>query len=161
MPLVALSRRSQLALISCSVSPALGVSRPGRLISHLLASHCRRRKLGLLSCSISPSFVLSHNMSMVNTTSNWLCFGAFHPPPVPSLFGIRWLLVTILSPHAPRLTVVGVRRRCRAPSWVRHSPHSRRQHATTCYVFRFWQKFSELSFRRKLLSNIDLRRFLC
>ena len=25
------------------------------------------------------------------------------------------------------------------------------QYATTCYVFRFWQKFSEPSFRRKLL----------
>ena len=116
---------------------------------------------GLFSCSIPPSFVLSHNMSMTNTMSNWLCFGAFHSPPVPSLLGIRWLLVTILSPHAPRLTIVGVRSRCRAPSWVQHSPPGRRQHATTCYVFRFWQKFSELSFRRKLLSNIDLRRFPC
>ncbi len=35
------------------------------------------RKLGLFSCSIPPSFVLSRNMSMVNTTSNSALFGAF------------------------------------------------------------------------------------
>src|SRR5208337_5020752 len=59
------------------------------------------RELGMFSCSIPPSFVLSHNMSMINTTSNWLCSGAFHSPPVPSL-SIRWPLVTFLSPHVPR-----------------------------------------------------------
>src|SRR5271157_1729818 len=63
--------------------------------------------MGLFSCSIPPSFVLSHNMSIINTTSNWLCSGAFHSPPVPSLFSIRWLLTTILSPHAPRPTTPG------------------------------------------------------
>ena len=62
------------------------------------------RKLGLFSCSIPPSIVLSHNMSMTNTMSNWLCSGAFHSPPVPSPFSIRWPLVTILSPLAPRLS---------------------------------------------------------
>ena len=35
------------------------------------------RKLASFSCSIPPLFVLSHNISMINTTSNWLCFGAF------------------------------------------------------------------------------------
>ena len=35
------------------------------------------RKLGLFSCSIPPSFVLSHNLSMTNTTSNWLCLALF------------------------------------------------------------------------------------
>jgi len=39
-------------------------------------------------------------------------------------------LVTILSPLAPRPTIVGVRRRCHAPSWVQHSPPGR---ASTCY----------------------------
>jgi len=112
--------------------PAFGGTRPSRLISHVLASHCRRRKLGLLSCSISPSFVLSHNMSMVNTTSNWLCFGAFHPPPVPSLFGIRWLLVTILSPHAPRSTSHGRRGPPSMPRAELGTTFPTRQ-ASTCY----------------------------
>src|SRR5208337_3846019 len=43
------------------------------------------RKLGLFSSSILPWFVISHNMSMINTTSNWLCSGAFQSLPVPSL----------------------------------------------------------------------------
>ncbi len=51
------------------------------------------RELGLFSCSIPPSFVLSHHVPMVNTTSNWLCFGAFLSPPVPSL-RIHWPLTT-------------------------------------------------------------------
>src|SRR5208282_4731369 len=37
-------------------------------------------------------------------------------------------------PHAPRPTIVGVRRRCRAPSWFQHSPRGRGQHATKSYV---------------------------
>ncbi len=49
--------------------------------------------MGLFSCSIPPSFVLSHHVPMVNTTSNWLCFGAFLSPPVPSL-RIHWPLTT-------------------------------------------------------------------
>jgi hypothetical protein len=110
------------------------------------------RKLGLFSCSIPPWFVISHNMPMINTTSNWLCSGAFHSPPVPSL-RIQWALVTILSPHAPRPsplaphpTIAGFRRRCHGPSWARHSPPGGSQHATTCYVFRSRQKFGELLF---------------
>jgi hypothetical protein len=42
-----------------------------------------------------PSFVLSHNIPMINTTSNWLCFGAFRAPPVPSL-RIQWPSTTLL-----------------------------------------------------------------
>ena len=64
----------------------------------------------------------------------------------------------LLSPHAPRPTPhaprsLGVRRRCRVPSWVQHPPPGRGQHATTCYVFRFRQKFGEPGFRRKLILN--------
>src|SRR5271157_123285 len=46
---------------------------------------CSRLEMGLFSCSIPPWLVLSHSMSMVNTTSNWLCSGAFRSPPVQSL----------------------------------------------------------------------------
>src|SRR5271157_4755549 len=38
-------------------------------------------------------FVVSHNMSMINTTSNWLCFCSFLSSPVPSL-RIHWPLTT-------------------------------------------------------------------
>ncbi len=38
----------------------------------------------MFSGSIPPSFVLSHNMPMINTTSNWLCFGAFLGGPAES-----------------------------------------------------------------------------
>ena len=44
-----------------------------------------------------------------------------------------------LSPTSVNLR--GPRRRCRAPSWVHHSPPGRGQHATKSYVFRFLQKF--------------------
>src|SRR5271157_68255 len=60
--------------------------------------------MGSFSCSIPPSFVLSRNMSTINTTSNWLRFGAFLSPPVPSL-RIHWPLTTghwpLLSCHWP------------------------------------------------------------
>src|SRR5271157_3117190 len=39
-------------------------------------------------------------------------------------------------------------------------PTRRGQHATTCYVFRFRQKFGEPCFRRKLILNNNLRLFL-
>ncbi len=42
------------------------------------------RKLGLFSGSIPPAFVLSHNITMINTTSNWLCSGAFLRRPAES-----------------------------------------------------------------------------
>ena len=35
------------------------------------------RELGLFSCSIPPGFVINHNMPTINTTSDWLCSGAF------------------------------------------------------------------------------------
>jgi len=40
------------------------------------------------------------------------------------------------------------------------APTRRVQHATTCYVFRFRQKFVEPCFRRKLILNNNLRLFL-
>ena len=45
------------------------------------------RELGSFSCSIPPWFVLSHNISMINTTSNWLRFGAFLRGPAESTRG--------------------------------------------------------------------------
>jgi len=46
--------------------------------------------------------------------------------------------------------IAGVRRRCRAPSWIQRSPPGERQHATKCYVFRFFRKCGAPCFRRKL-----------
>src|SRR5271157_6418720 len=46
--------------------------------------HSAGRKLGLFSCSTPPWFVLSHNIPMTNTTSNWLCSDTFLSPPVIS-----------------------------------------------------------------------------
>jgi hypothetical protein len=69
------------------------------------------RELGLFSCSIPPSSVLSHHVPMVNTTSNWLCFGAFLSPPVPSL-RIHWPLTTDYWPVFS----------CHWPLFSRHSP---------------------------------------
>jgi hypothetical protein len=40
--------------------------------------------MGSFSCSILRLFVLSHNISMINTTSNWLRFGAFLRGPAES-----------------------------------------------------------------------------
>src|SRR5208337_5506537 len=82
---------------------AIGVGRGASgvisLSSHSVATdYCSpspRRELGLFSGSIPPSFVLSHNIPMINTTSNWLCFGAFRAPPVPSL-RIQWPLTIVL-----------------------------------------------------------------
>ena len=42
------------------------------------------RKMGSFFCSIPHSFVLSHNMPRTNTTSNWLCLGAFLRGPAES-----------------------------------------------------------------------------
>ena len=47
------------------------------------------------------------------------------------------IVTTPTDDFAPHPTFVGVRRRCRAPSWVQHSPPGRRQYATRCYVFGF------------------------
>ena len=84
------------------------------------------------SWSIPPSFVLSHNMPMINTTSNWLCSGAFLSPSCMSL-QFYWPLATVLVSLVTLLTL-----------------HDRRgQHATKCYVLGFLQKFGELGFRHK------------
>src|SRR5208337_1686132 len=64
------------------------------------------------------------------------------------------------APLAPHPTIAGFRRRCHAPSWARHSPPGGSQHATTCYVFRFRQKFGELLFRSKFIFSRRFRRFL-
>jgi len=59
------------------------------------------RKLGSFSGSIPPYFVLSHNMPMIYTTSNWLRFGAFLSPLAPSL-RIHWPQFSRHSPLATR-----------------------------------------------------------
>jgi hypothetical protein len=61
------------------------------------------RELGSLSCPIPPSFVLSHNMPVINTTSNGLCWGAFQAPPVPP-YGCTglWSLASRPTPHTLR-----------------------------------------------------------
>src|SRR5271157_2016308 len=67
----------------------------------------RRPEIGFVfACSIPPSFVLSHNMPMINTTSDLALFGAFLSPPAPFPRDSR---TTIHSPlaspptfHAPR-----------------------------------------------------------
>jgi len=69
------------AFLSVTSSPSLRVTQPSRLISHLHASYCRRPEMGSFSGSIPPSFVLSYNMPTINTTSNWLCSGAFRSLP--------------------------------------------------------------------------------
>jgi hypothetical protein len=69
------------------------------------APHAAGRESGSFSCSTPPSFVLSHNMPMVNTTSNWLRFGAFLSPPVPPL-RIHWPLSYRFTLHAPRFTLL-------------------------------------------------------
>ena len=48
-----------------------------------LHAPCRRPEMGLFSGSIPPWFVLSHNITTINTTSNWLCSDAFPSPPDP------------------------------------------------------------------------------
>jgi hypothetical protein len=82
------------------------------------------RKLGSFSCSIPPSFVLSHNMPMTNTTSNWLRFGAFLSPLAPS-FRIHWPQFSRHSPLATRHSPLATRH---SPLATRHSPL-----ATTSY----------------------------
>ena len=67
--------------------------------------------MGSFSGSIPPYFVLSHNMSTINTTSNWLRFGAFLSLPVPCL-RLHWPLTTV---YWPLFT-------CHWPEFSRHSP---------------------------------------
>src|SRR5208337_1290043 len=110
---------------------------------------------------LSPAKMLKLNHARFRVTTEAKAEGATHflaqrirgwPPMSP--------LATVLPLHASRSTIVGVHRRCRAPSWLQHSPPGRGQHATTCYVFRSRQKFCELCFRRKLIYNFVLRPFL-
>src|SRR5208282_4343446 len=131
-------------------------------------------RIGFVFPPQSVLFVLSHNMPNVNTTSNWLCSGAFLSPSVPSshslatdywqlspatdhwpLFSRHLPLATRHSPHDLRGSAVDAARRAGYSS-----PTRRGQHATTCYVFRFRQKFGEPGFRRKLILNTNLRLFL-
>ncbi len=66
----------------------------------------------------------------------------------------------LLHLHVARPTIVGGRRRCRAPSRVQHSHPAgvNMLHNATFSGFR--QKFSELGFRRNLTWKWDLRPFL-
>ncbi len=64
------------------------------------APHAAGRELGLFSGSIPPWFVLSNNLSTINTRAIWLCFGTFLSPPAPSL-RIHWPLAT---DHCSRAT---------------------------------------------------------
>src|SRR5271166_7120861 len=57
----------------------------------------------------------------------------------------------LLSAHAPRPPLVGSAVAAARRAGSSNPYPAGGQYATTCYVFRFWQKFSELSFRRKLL----------
>ncbi len=69
------------------------------------------RKLGSFFRPILPLFVLSINVPTTNTRANWLRFGAFLSPPVPSL-RIHWPLTTV---YWPLFT-------CHWPQFSRHSP---------------------------------------
>ena len=82
-----------------------------------------RRKLASFSRYIQPSFVISRNVPMINTTSNWLCFGAFLSPPSPSL-RIHRPLSSRPTLHAPRRHQRG--QAVRRPSrWFLHATDRR------------------------------------
>ncbi len=53
----------------------------------------RRPRIGFVFLLDPALFVVNHNMSMTNTTSNWLCFCSFLSSTVPSL-RIHWPLTT-------------------------------------------------------------------
>src|SRR5271166_545567 len=91
------------------------------------------------ACSIPPIFVLSYSLPRVNTMGKLALFGRFSitAGSLPSRLTDHYSLATRFTSHVPRPTIVGVRRRCRAPSWVQHSPPGRRQHAMKSYVFGF------------------------
>ncbi len=82
-----------------------------------------RRKLASFSRYIQPSFVISRNVPMINTTSNWLCFGAFLSPPSPSL-RIHRPLSSRPTLQAPRRDQRG--QAVRRPSrWLLHATDRR------------------------------------
>src|SRR5271157_4240320 len=123
--------------------------------------------MGLFSGSIPPWFVLSNNLSTTNTRAIWLCSGAFLSPPAPPpsalLTAGHYPLVPRPTPHAPRHTPHD---RQGPPSIPRAEldtalPSRRRVNMLRNATFSgFWQKFGELSFRRKLIFNMSLRLFL-
>ena len=101
---------------------------------------CSRLEIGFVfACSIPPLFVLSHSLPRVNTMDKLALFGRFSitASSLPSRLTDHYSLATRFTSHVPRPTIVGGRRRCRAPSWVQHSQPGRRQYATTCYFFGF------------------------
>src|SRR5208337_130571 len=71
-------------LLSGAREVLLAPTSPSPLVSRS-TSLAAGREMGLFSGSIPPWFVLSHNISTINTTTNWLCSGAFRSPPAPSL----------------------------------------------------------------------------
>ena len=113
------------------------------------------------ACPIPHWFVVNCNLPMINDRANWLRFALFRPPQAPFPPDSR---TTIHSPlaspptfHAPRSS--GVRRRCRAPSWVQHSPPGKRQYATHCYVFGFSAEVWRAWFSAQLNIEIGLTSF--
>src|SRR5271157_4891614 len=57
--------------------------------------------MGLFSCSIPPWFVLSNNLSTINTRAIWLCLGAFLSSPASSV-QFHWPLFSLYPPLATR-----------------------------------------------------------
>src|SRR5271165_4837518 len=99
--------------------------------------------MGLFSCSIPPLFVLSHILPMVNTMGKLALFGRFSitASSLPSRLTDHYSLATRFTSHVPRPTIVGVRRRCRAPNWVQHAPPGRRQYAMKSYIRAHFRAF--------------------
>src|SRR5271157_539558 len=97
---------------------------------------------------------------MTNVRTNLASFGAFLSPPAPfprdSGTTIHSPFATCFTSHVPRPTIVGVRRRCRAPSRVQHSPPGRRQYATQCYAFGFSAEVWRAWFSAQLNTEMGL-----
>jgi len=60
---------------------------------------------------------------------------------LPSRLTDHYSLATRFTSHVPRPTIVGVRRRCRAPNWVQHAPPARRQYAMKSYIRAHFRAF--------------------
>jgi len=75
------------------------------------------------ACQIPPLFVLSHGLPMVNTMGKLALFWRFSVTAsfLPSGLKDHYSLATRFTSQVPHPTIVGVRRRCRAPSRVQHS----------------------------------------
>src|SRR5208283_5326839 len=117
------------------------------------------RKLGLFSGSIRPSFVLSHNISMINTTGKLALFWRFSITTSSlsshDLAAGHWSpsVFTRHSPPAIRHTRFQVRR-----PGIGSALHA--SHATKCYVFPAFREFGKSGFRRKFLMNRGLWLFV-